>query len=293
MRHLVINTFSIVACDLDEQAWGVAVASKFLAAAAVVSWAQAGVGAVATQAFAKLGFGPDGLAMMKQGLSAEEVLNRLLANDPKASQRQVGLVDARGQAAAHTGQDCHEWCGHRTGKGYTCQGNILTGPETLEAMAHAFEHSTGELADRLLAALLAGDQAGGDSRGKQAAGLLVVKPNGGYGGDTDRYLDLRVDDDEPVTRLAELRKLHHLYFAKPTPAELMPVDAQIAAELQQLLLQLGHYKGPVNGNWDRTSKEAFWSFCGIENLEERWSLDGEPDKIDGVTLEFIRERFKA
>ncbi len=292
MRQPIFNTFSIVGYDPDEQAWGVAVASKFLAAAAVVSWARAGAGAVATQAFAKLGFGPDGLNFMAQGLSAEETLARLLAADDNAAHRQVGIVDTQGNAAAHTGDDCFEWAGHRTGQNYTCQGNILTGPETLDAMAAAFESTSGELADRLMAALLAGDKAGGDRRGKQSAGLLVVKPGGGYGGDTDRYLDLRVDDDpDPVTRLAELVKLHHLYFGESRPEDILPIDAVIATELQKLLTEQGHYTGPVSGVWDDDSKAAFWAFCGIENLEERWALDEEPDFIDRIVLEFIHERF--
>lgn len=287
-----LSTFSIVAYDPDEQAWGVAVASKFLAAAAVVSWAQAGAGAVATQAFAKVGFGPDGLALMANGTSANTALTLLLAADPKSADRQVGMVDAQGNAAAHTGRDCFPWAGHKIGQGYTCQGNILTGPETLDAMAAAFENTTGELADRLMAALLAGDRAGGDRRGKQSAGLLVVKSDGGYGGDNDRYLDLRVDDDpDPVARLAQLVKMHHLFFGEPNPNDLMPIDTAIASELQQLLLNQGLYQGPVSGQWDDASKQAFWDFCGVENLEERWSLDQDPDKIDAVVLEYIRGRF--
>lgn len=287
-----INTFSIVACDLETQAWGVAVASKFLAAASAVSWAEAGVGAVATQAFAKVGFGRDGLALMKSGLSAEATLARLLADDPKAAQRQVGIVDAHGRAAAHTGAECHDWAGHRVGNGYACQGNILVGGDTLDAMATAFETTSGDLAGRLMAALLAGDTAGGDRRGKQSAGLLVVMPNGGYGGDNDRYLDLRVDDDaNPVRKLAELVGLHRLYFGKPSASELFPIDTTIARELQSILATLGHYRGDVHGVWDVTSQTAFWDFCGIENLEERWAIDGTPDMIDSVTLDFIRQRF--
>jgi uncharacterized Ntn-hydrolase superfamily protein len=239
-----------------------------------------------------MGFGPDGLALLEQGLSAEETLARLLADDPNAAHRQVGIVDAKGNAAAHTGADCFDWAGHRIGKGYTCQGNILTGGDTLEAMAKAFEDGTGELADRLMEALQAGDTVGGDSRGKQSAGLLVVKPEGSYGGDTDRYLDLRVDDDpEPVQRLALLVEMHHLYFGTPGPEDLIPVDATIATELQGVLAKQGHYHGDINGQWDAATKEAFWAFCGMENLEERWSPDNEPDKIDHVTLKFIRDRF--
>lgn len=286
-------TFSIVAYSSAENAWGVAVASKFLAAAAVVSWARAGAGAVATQAFARVGFGPGGLDLMAQGMSAEETLAKLLAADPETEHRQVGLVDASGQAAAFTGSECFDFADHLIGEGFTCQGNILTGRGVLEAMASAFRGASGELADRLAAALLAGDRAGGDRRGRQSAGVLVVRPGGGYGGDNDRYIDLRVDDHEdPVVRLQELLALHHLYFGKTDPDRRIPVDAHIAAELQRVLIATGHYTGQANGQWDEATREAFWAFVGIENLEERWSPDDHPELIDPVALDFIRKRYR-
>lgn len=287
-------TFSIVAYNREENAWGVAVASKFLAAAAVVSWARAGAGAVATQAFAKVGFGPEGLDLMAGGLSAEETLAKLLAADPEAENRQVGVVDASGRAVAHTGADCFDYAGHLVGQGFTCQGNILAGRAVLEAMAAAFQAEKGDLARRLVAALLAGDRAGGDRRGKQSAGILVVKAGGGYGGDNDRYLDLRVDDhDDPVVRLGELLALHRLYFGKTPPEQRLPINAALAAELQQMLVLTGHYKGQISGQWDESSREAFWALVGVENLEERWSPDDHPDQIDPVALEFLRKRFGA
>lgn len=287
-----LNTFSIVAYDPGEQAWGVAVASKFLGAGAVVSWARAGVGAVATQALAKVSFGPDGLALMAQGNSAQETLAILLANDPGQADRQVGLVDAHGGAAAHTGAACIAWAGHRVGQGFTCQGNILTGPETLDAMAEAFMGASGELADRLVAALLAGDTVGGDRRGKQAAAVLVVRPDGGYGGDNDRYLDLRVDDDpEPVHKLQELVAMHHLFFGAPRPEDALPIDETLARELQSLLRRQGYYTGDISGVWDDASKHAFWAMVGNENLEERWRIDRAPDRLDRVALEYLRRRF--
>jgi uncharacterized Ntn-hydrolase superfamily protein len=285
-------TYSIVAYDRDEQAGGVAVASKFLAVGAVVSWARAGAGAVATQALARVGFGPDGLVYLAQGLTAEQTLSILLKDDPQPSVRQVGIVDAQGGAVAHTGADCHDWAGHRVGEGFTCQGNILTGPETLDAMAEAFVGATGELADRLLAALLAGDTVGGDRRGKQSAALLVVKPHGGYGGDTDRYLDLRVDDDpEPVRKLQTLVATHHLFFGSPQPADQLPIDADLARELQALLLAQGYWQGPVTGVWDAEAQQAFWQLVGNENLEERWHPGENPDHIDRVALDYLRQRF--
>ena len=291
MRTPPLCTFSIVGCDLSVPAWGVAVASKFLAAGAVVSWARAGAGAVATQAHAKVPFGTQGLNLMASGLSAEDALARLIAGDEGRAHRQVGLVDAQGRAAAYTGDACMGWAGYRVGQGYVCQGNILTGPETLDAMAEAYEHTSGSLEQRLVAALDAGDRIGGDRRGKQSAGVLVVKPGGGYGGDNDRYLDLRVDDDPaPVGRLAELLALHTLYFGEPDREVLLPIDATLAAELQALLIRQGYLGGSASGVWDAVSVDAFWRFVSMENLEERWSLDA-PDVLDPVVLDFIRERF--
>lgn len=286
------STFSIVACDLERGEWGVAVASKFLAAGAVVSWAQAGAGAIATQATAKVGYGPEGLALLAAGSSAQETMAALTGADEWAPDRQLGIVDREGQSAAFTGERCSEWAGHRLGDHYTCQGNILTGPETLEAIAQAFEDGQGELADRLIAALRAGDEAGGDRRGKQSAAILVVRPGGGYGGDTDRYLDLRVDDDpEPVKRLEVLVASHHLFFGESDPAQRLPIEGELAAELQSLSKRLGYYAGEVDGEWNRPSQQAFWALVGNENLEERWSLHDTPELIDPVVLEYLRDRF--
>ncbi len=287
-----VHTFSIVACDLDEQAWGIAVASKFLAAGAVVSWASVSAGAVATQAHARVRFGPDGLDLMAKGSSAPEALAALLALDEGAAHRQVALVDVNGEVAAHTGESCYEWAGHRLGVGYSCQGNILTGPETLVAMAEGFETAEGELADRLVASLAAGDLAGGDRRGRQSAAVLVVRPNGGYGGDNDRYLDLRVDDDpDPVTRLGHLVAAHHVFFGDIDPEDLITIDASLAAELKQMMKAAGHLAGPVDGVWDEAARKAFAAFIGNENLEERWSPVDTPDSIDRVSLAYLRGRF--
>ena len=286
-------TFSIVAYSPTEQQWGVAVASKFLAAAAVVCHAQAGAGAVATQAFAKVSFGPDGLGWMAKGLSAEETLAKLLATDTSVEDRQVGMVDAKGNVAAHTGEDCFEYAGHILGEGFACQGNILAGRGVLEAMATTFRNTQGALAERMVAALLAGDRAGGDQRGRQSAGVVVVKTGAGYGGDNDRLIDLRVDDhDDPVVRLGDLLKLQRLYSGTTERAKLLPIDVTLATELQTLLKRLGHYDGAMTGVWDEPTREAFWVLVGMENLEERWTPDETPELLDPVILDFLRERFR-
>jgi uncharacterized Ntn-hydrolase superfamily protein len=290
---LQLNTFSIVAHDPEENAWGVAVASKFLAAGALVSWAQAGVGAVATQSYAKVGFGPEGLRMMSEGKSASETLKALLEADAGRETRQVGIVDAQGGAAAHTGAKCNDWAGHKVGEGFTCQGNILAGAETVEAMHDAYIATKGELADRLVAALRAGESAGGDKRGKQSAAVLVVRPNGGYGGDNDRYIDLRVDDDEaPVKKLQDLLASHHLFFGTAHAEDQLAIDENIARELQQMMLGQGYMGGEVNGIWDEVSQQAFMVLVGNENLEERWHIDKQPTQIDRVALDYLRRRFR-
>ncbi len=287
-----IHTFSIVAHCPEENAWGVAVASKFPAVGAVAPWARAGVGAVATQSYAKLGFGPDGLALMNEGLSAADALSRLLEADEGRETRQVALVDARGDVAAHTGGECHDWAGHKTGAGFSVQGNLLAGEEVIDALAASFTRAEGELADRLVAALRAGENADGDKRGKQSAAVHVVRPNGGYGGDNDRYLDLRVDDAaEPVADLAALVKLHHLYFQPPGAGDTIRIDEDIARELQAILIEQGYMTGEVNGVWDEVCQQVFWLLIGNENLEMRWTPAKNRRTIDRIALEYLRQRF--
>jgi len=290
-RMQPIATFSIVAYDPTRKEWGVAVQSKFLAVAAVVSWARAGAGAVATQSYANLTYGPRGLDRMENGQSAEETLTALVNADKNKAQRQVGLVDRDGKAFAFTGDNCHDWAGHITGDGFACQGNILI-PGTVEAIAEKFESARGgpgELADWLVAALLAGQEAGGDARGRQAAGVLVVRENGGYGGDNDRYLDLRVDDDPyPIQKLKKLVHMHHVFFGEVNPDDLIPLS-DVAGKLQALLNKTGHYRGPLTGDFDEATRKALRTLVGMENLEERW--DGTGDVIDRVMVEFLIEKF--
>lgn len=286
-----VTTFSIVAYDPGRQEWGVAVASKFLAVGAVVPWARAGAGAVATQSYANVSYGPRGLDEMAAGATATETVAQLTAADAQRGLRQVGMVDGAGRAAAFTGEQCHAWAGHVVGDGYACQGNILV-PGTVAAMAERFEQARqgpGELADWLVAALLAGDQAGGDSRGRQAAAVVVARAGGGYGGDNDRYLDLRVDDaPDPIAQLARLVNIHHLYFAPPTPSDLIPLTT-VAGELQALLRKTGHYDGPLTGDFDPSTRAALRALVGVENLEERW--DGAGDMIDRQVVAFLRSKF--
>ena len=210
-----VATFSIVGYDAETGQLGVAVQSKFFAVGAVVPWAEAGVGAIATQSWANTTYGPNGLKLLKSGLSAEQTLERLIADDPGRATRQVGIVDAKGNIANYTGDACNEWAGAVSGKHYTAQGNILVGEAVVKAMAKAFEETEGELADKLMAALFAGQEKGGDSRGQQSAALLVVQENSGYGGFNDRYIDLRVDDAEkPIEELQRLLELHKALFAR-------------------------------------------------------------------------------
>jgi uncharacterized Ntn-hydrolase superfamily protein len=289
-RRIVPSTFSIVAHDPDVQEWGVAVQSKFLAAGAVVSWAQAGVGAVATQSYANVSFGPEGLALMVQGLSAQETLNRLVAGDEGRERRQVGIVDAHGRPATFTGDGCHDWAGGLTGTHYAAQGNILVSGATVEAMAKAFEEAKGELADRLVASLAAGQAAGGDRRGQQSAAVLVVRPEGGYGGYTDRYMDLRVDDDPaPIERLKGLVDLHHLFFKPPAPGEMVSIEGELAREVQQILRWAGFYEGPISGQYDPPTRQALSALVGNENFEERF--DEEQGLISRQVMAVFREKF--
>lgn len=278
-------TFSIVACDLEEQTWGVAVASKFPAVGAVVPYAQAGVGAVATQSFANTSFGPRGLELMAAGCSAEEALPRLLNDDPDKELRQVGLVDARGGSATFTGSGCFAWAGGVSGKGYAIQGNILAGGKVVPAMEKAFLKAKGSLPARLHAALLAGDRAGGDKRGRQSAAIYVVKPKGGYGGYLDRWLDYRVDDHEdPVPRLAELLDLHELYFGKSPESERLQIKGRVLGQLTTILRQQGYL------NKDKEFMAAFNEFIGNENFEER--ADSQATWIDRPVLKYLVKKFE-
>lgn len=280
----VPSTFSIVAYDPATGDLGVAVASKFPAVGAMVPWAKAGVGAVATQAAANLEFGPQGIKMMELGFSPQEALDQLIENDPGRDDRQVGLVDVHGRAAAWTGPKCFAFAGHVVGPNFSVQGNILTGRPVLEAMAQTFTSTSGPLAERLMAALEAGDAAGGDRRGRESAALLVVRKGAGYGGVGDRWIDLRVDDHpQPVAELRRLLGVHTLYFGETKT--LVPLTPDLVKEIQAILAQRGFYKGEINGVYDAATRKALEDFQGWENLEMRFRRD---DQIDAVVLDYLR-----
>ena len=281
-------TFSIVARDPQAGESGIAVQSKFLAVGAVVPWAKAGVGAIATQSWANTSYGPRGLELLASGLSVQETLAQLIGEDDGRASRQVGIVGVDGQPATFTGDQCFPWAGGQEGEHYTCQGNILVGKDTVLAKARTFEQTTGRLCDRLVAALAAGQAAGGDSRGQQSAALLVVRQGGGYGGFNDRFIDLRIDDHpQPINELKRILQLHKLYLFPPDPADILVIDHDVARELQQLLTVLGDYQGASSGSYDEVTRAAFRKFSGRENLEERWFEDA---RVDRTVLEFLRQK---
>ena len=281
----VVATFSIVALDPDTGELGVAVQSKFLAVGAVVPWARAGVGAVATQAVANVSYGPRGLEMMQGGKNAQETVELLTKEDAGREHRQVGIVDGSGRAATFTGGECFDWTGGVTGEHYAAQGNILVSGETVSEMARVFEASDGLLADRLLGALDAGQEAGGDSRGRQSAALLVVRQGGGYGGESDRIVDLRVDDHpEPIRELIRLRGLHELYFGETRPEDVLAID-EAREEVEASLLRLGYLKS--RNLEDEALYDALRVFVGTENFEER---DPGRGYLDRVVLDFMKNK---
>jgi uncharacterized Ntn-hydrolase superfamily protein len=309
-------TYSIVALDPSTGDLGVAVQSKFLAVGAVVPWARAGVGAIATQAFAAVGYGPDGLALLADGATAEETVTRLLATDDLRDERQVGIVDALGRSATHTGRNCFAWAGGRIGPGFAAQGNILAGAGVVDGLADTFLAAGRPFPELLVACLAAADSAGGDRRGRESAALLVVRAGGGYGGGNDRWMDLRVDHhDDPIGELARLLDLQHLYFDRPTAADLHPVDEATAGEIRAILEALdagpggrfGSVYAPMSGmtaeeaevrprvgeprplpsNWDEAWQRALDDWMSVENLEERAAA---PGWIDRRVLDILRAR---
>ena len=258
-----------------------AVQSKFLAVGAFVPWARGGIGAVATQAFAEITYGNRGLEMLESGLSPQDTIDRLTAGDDMRSHRQVGIVAADGSSASYTGDECFEHAVSVAGENFAAQGNILSDPEVPEAMANSFRGSPGRLADRLLAALTAGEEAGGEKRGMESAALLVVKPGGGYGGNHDRWLDLRIDhSNSPIEDLSGLLDLHTLYFGRTENGELLAFDEGLRQEVHRILASLGW--------WDVSAslEDNLQGWLGWHNLEERWM---GVERLDPVVLRELRK----
>jgi uncharacterized Ntn-hydrolase superfamily protein len=312
-------TYSIVAIDPATSDLGVAVQSKFLAVGAVVPWARAGIGAIATQSFANVAYGPDGLALLAEGLSADVVLRRLVAADDQREHRQAGVVDARGRAATHTGNECFAWAGGRLGDGFAAQGNILAGPGVVDGLADTFAAGGLPFPELLVACLAAAEEAGGDRRGRESASLLVVREGGGFGGGNDRWVDLRVDHhDDPIGELGRALEFQRLYYDRPDPGELKPLDEVGAAELRALLEALGGGPGgrfgavyrrmsgepavddephplvgqprPFPPNWDDDWQRALIEWMDVENLEARVVA---PGWIDPKVVAILRSRSSA
>jgi uncharacterized Ntn-hydrolase superfamily protein len=280
MAEPIVATYSIVACDLEAEQWGVSVQSKFLSVGSVVPWAEPQVGAIATQAYANPRYGPQGLDLLRDGASAQEVVERLTGADDGSDHRQLGVVDAQGNAATYTGKECMDWAGGRTGEGYAAQGNILVSAETVDALAETFEASSGRpLAVRLIDCLAAAQAAGGDSRGQQSSALLVVERDGGYAQMSDTVVELRVEDHErPIEELRRIYTLHDQIFGKTPPEQWLDVDEALASELRDRLAKLG-YEGEL--------EDAFSRWASTENLEER--IEGA-DRIDPVVLDALRSK---
>jgi uncharacterized Ntn-hydrolase superfamily protein len=276
-------TFSIVGYDPKEKEWGIAVQSKFLGVGAVVPFAKAGIGAVATQSYANTSYGPRALQLMEEGKTAEEALEIITKDDPEKELRQVGLLDSMGDPATFTGEGCYDWAGGMTGSHFAAQGNILVDEKTVEAMGQTFISTDGTLAERLLAALNAGQAAGGDSRGQQSAALLVVKEAGGYGGFNDRYIDLRVDDHaEPITELIRIYHLQQLYFAPSKAERVAAIEGEIKEELVRELTRLDYLEA---GQGDEQLIKALTAFIHTENFEAR---EQKAEKIDLDVLAFMK-----
>lgn len=280
--HLHLSTFSIVGADPEADQVGVAVQSKFLAVGAIVPWAKGGVGACAVQAFPDVTVGPRALEQLEAGGDPDVILAEMTEGDPMASQRQTGLVGADGRSASHTGEDCFGWRGHVNGPGFAAQGNVLAGPEVVEAMGRTFTETAGEsLANRLLSALQAGQDAGGEKRGMESAALVVRQPDGGYGGNHDRLIDLRVDHhDSPIEHLGELLQVWEYHFDRTPQEEWVTLDENVTEEVTARLRK---------GGWltdDQPLHEALMSYLGWENLEERWT---DAESIDPVALAHLRQ----
>jgi uncharacterized Ntn-hydrolase superfamily protein len=284
----LVSTFSIVARDPGNGDLGVAVQSKFPNVRVAVPYARAGVGAVATQSFSNSDFGTKGLELLALGATPQEVLTIVSRDDADLQDRQVGIVDAKGRSATFTGKKCFDWAGGRTGPDYAIQGNILVSEATVDAMEKAFLGTRGALADRLLAAIKAGAEAGGDRRGRQSAALVVVRQGASYDAKSDRYIDISVyDAKDPIAEIYRLYDLQKIHFERSDPKDIIPIRGADAIYLQKLLAKKGFHKGRTDGVWDEASTNALADYMGWENYDTRIRRDGQ---IDRKILELIKAK---
>lgn len=285
-------TFSIVAYDPKNNEWGVAVQSKFVAVGSIVPYAKAKVGAIATQAYANTSYGPNGLALLEKGLTAEETIQRLIKDDEKKEERQVGIVDSFGNAASFTGSECFDWAGHIVGKNFSCQGNILASEEVVKAMAKAFETTRGDLIEKFFAVLDAGQEAGGDRRGRESAAILIVKEKGAYDGGTDNYINIRVD--EHPTPIKELKKVFEIYdmclLLRDDPKDLVKLKGDKVKIIKERLKLDGFYEGAIDDKYDEVTKKALRDWLGTNNFEVR---ERDDDFMWGSLYRYILDLKKS
>ena len=285
-------TFSIVAYDPKNNEWGVAVQSKFVAVGSIVPYAKAKVGAIATQAYANTSYGPNGLALLEKGLTAEETIQRLIKDDEKKEERQVGIVDSFGNAASFTGSECFEWAGHIVGKNFSCQGNILASEEVVKAMAKAFKTTRGDLIEKFFAVLDAGQEAGGDRRGRESAAILIVKEKGAYDGGTDNYINIRVD--EHPTPIKELKKVFEIYdmclLLRDDPKDLVKLKGDKVKIVKERLKLDGFYEGAIDDKYDEVTKKALRDWLGTNNFEVR---ERDDDFMWGSLYRYILDLKKS
>ena len=282
-------TFSIVAYDSKNKEWGVAVQSKFVAVGTVVPFARANIGAIATQAYCNTSYGPKGLTLLEMGFTAQETIDILIKNDELREQRQVGIVDSFGNAASFTGKECYDWAGSVVGKNYCCQGNILAGEAVVKDMSQAFEKTTGDLVERLFAALDAAQAAGGDRRGREAAAILIVKEKGAYDGGTDKYIDIRVD--EHPAPIKELHKVFSIYdlciLNRDDPKDIVKLEGESLEIVLRTLIDEGFYKGKTEKKYTPAIKKALTTWMHTNNFEVK---EREDDYMFGSVFRYIKQQ---
>ena len=284
-------TFSIVAYDPKNKEWGVAVQSKFVAVGSIVPFAKANVGAIATQALANTSYGPKGLQLLQNGLTASEVLEQVIEGDDLMEERQVGIVDMKGKVASFTGKNCFEWAGHIIGKNFACQGNILASEKVVQGMADAYEETSGDLVEKFFAALETGQKNGGDRRGKESAAILIVKKEGAYDGGTDRYIDIRVDEHaEPIKELKKVFEIYDMCLLKrDDPEDIIKLEGNNLKLVKELLRKDGFYKGEIDDYYDNNTRKALRDWLGTNNFEVK---EREDDYMWGSLFRLIVKKMK-